>query len=182
MALAMRMATQRSGFGGFRRASWTCAGRKRSSWPDFPPDWGQRSAALRDARPPASFAARVGMAPTVASFGATCSFTASVWREFDRKKVCASDAGSLQSVAGIPLVREALMTSPVKPGHMELALEQARLAAGRGEVPVGAVVVTPDGRVVGTAGNRTRELSDPTAHHAEILAIREACRALQSER
>ena len=73
------------------------------------------------------------------------------------------------------------MTSPVKPGHMELALEQARLAAGRGEVPVGAVVVTPDGRVVGTAGNRTRELSDPTAH-AEILAIREARRALQSER
>ncbi len=73
------------------------------------------------------------------------------------------------------------MTPPVKPGHMELALEQARLAAARGEVPVGAVVVAPDGRVVGSAGNRTRELSDPTAH-AEILAIREACGALQSER
>jgi tRNA(adenine34) deaminase len=64
---------------------------------------------------------------------------------------------------------------------MELALSEARLAAARGEVPVGAVVVAPDGRVVATAGNRTRELSDPTAH-AEVLAIRDACRALESER
>jgi tRNA(Arg) A34 adenosine deaminase TadA len=73
------------------------------------------------------------------------------------------------------------MASPVKPGHMELALEQARLAAVRGEVPVGAVIVAPDGRVVAAAGNRTRERADPTAH-AEILAIREACGALGSER
>lgn len=65
--------------------------------------------------------------------------------------------------------------------HMALALDQARAAARRGEVPVGAVVVAPDGRVVAAAGNRTRELSDPTAH-AEILAIREACRAAGSER
>jgi cytidine deaminase len=64
---------------------------------------------------------------------------------------------------------------------MELALDEARLAAGRGEVPVGAVVVSPDGRAVAAAGNRTRELSDPTAH-AEILALREACRAAGSER
>jgi len=64
---------------------------------------------------------------------------------------------------------------------MELALAEARLAAGRGEVPVGAVIVSPEGRVVAAAGNRTRELSDPTAH-AEVLAIREACRALGSER
>lgn len=64
---------------------------------------------------------------------------------------------------------------------MQDALEEARAAAGRGEVPVGAVVVSPEGRVVGRAGNRTRELSDPTAH-AEILALRAACAAAGSER
>jgi tRNA(Arg) A34 adenosine deaminase TadA len=64
---------------------------------------------------------------------------------------------------------------------MDLALEQARLAAARGEVPVGAVIVSPDGRVVAVDGNRSRELSDPTAH-AELLVIREACRAARSER
>ncbi|TGN62059.1 nucleoside deaminase, partial [Paracoccus liaowanqingii] len=51
----------------------------------------------------------------------------------------------------------------------------------RGEVPVGAVVTDPQGRVVAAAGNRTREQNDPTAH-AEILAIRAACAALGSER
>lgn len=65
--------------------------------------------------------------------------------------------------------------------HMALALQEARDAANRGEVPVGAVVVAPDGRVVASAGNRTRELSDPTAH-AEILAIRQACALSGSER
>ncbi|MDA7428070.1 nucleoside deaminase [Primorskyibacter aestuariivivens] len=65
--------------------------------------------------------------------------------------------------------------------HMELALEEARAAAARGEVPVGAVIVAPSGEVVAQAGNRTRELSDPTAH-AEVLAIRAACAALGSER
>jgi len=64
---------------------------------------------------------------------------------------------------------------------MDAALSEARGAAARGEVPVGAVVVSPDGQVVARAGNRTRELSDPTAH-AEILAIRAACAALGSER
>lgn len=73
------------------------------------------------------------------------------------------------------------MTPPETPGHMELALAEARLAAGRGEVPVGAVIVSPEGHVVAAAGNRTRELCDPTAH-AEVLAIREVCRALGSER
>ncbi len=63
---------------------------------------------------------------------------------------------------------------------MEDALEQARAAGARGEVPVGAVVVR-DGAVVARAGNRTRELRDPTAH-AEVLAIRGACAALGSER
>lgn len=63
---------------------------------------------------------------------------------------------------------------------MGLALDEARAAAGRGEVPVGAVVVQGE-RVLARAGNRTRELADPTAH-AEMLAIREACRVLRSER
>jgi cytidine deaminase len=65
--------------------------------------------------------------------------------------------------------------------HMDAALEEARAAALRGEVPVGAVVVGPDGAVLARAGNRTRELADPTAH-AEMLAIREACARLGSER
>jgi len=65
--------------------------------------------------------------------------------------------------------------------HMEEALEEARAAATRGEVPVGAVLVGADGAVLARAGNRTRELADPTAH-AEILAIRAACEAVGSER
>ncbi|MCO8144208.1 nucleoside deaminase [Rhodovulum tesquicola] len=65
--------------------------------------------------------------------------------------------------------------------HMETALAEARAAAARGEVPVGAVVVSPQGVVVSAAGNRTIELRDPTAH-AEILAIRAACQTLGSER
>ncbi len=64
---------------------------------------------------------------------------------------------------------------------MEAALAEARAAAARGEVPVGAVVVDPAGREVARAGNRTRALSDPTAH-AEILALRAACAAAGSER
>jgi len=63
---------------------------------------------------------------------------------------------------------------------MGLALDEARAAAARGEVPVGAVVVQGE-RVLARAGNRTRELADPTAH-AEMLAIREACGVLGSER
>jgi cytidine deaminase len=65
--------------------------------------------------------------------------------------------------------------------HMDAALAQARDAAARDEVPVGAVIVAPDGSVVARAGNRTRELRDPTAH-AEILAIRAACATTGSER
>ncbi|MCA1335076.1 nucleoside deaminase [Pseudooceanicola marinus] len=73
------------------------------------------------------------------------------------------------------------VTQPPFTSHMDAALDEARAAAGRGEVPVGAVLVAPDGRVVARAGNRTRELSDPTAH-AEVLAIRAACAAAGSER
>jgi len=64
---------------------------------------------------------------------------------------------------------------------MERALEEAAAAGERGEVPVGAVVVGADGAVLSAAGNRIRELADPTAH-AEILAIRQASKALGSER
>ncbi|PTX54143.1 tRNA(Arg) A34 adenosine deaminase TadA [Litoreibacter ponti] len=65
--------------------------------------------------------------------------------------------------------------------HMSVALEEARAAAARGEVPVGAVVLSPEGAVLARAGNRTRELDDPSAH-AEMLAIRAACAALGAER
>lgn len=64
--------------------------------------------------------------------------------------------------------------------YMDIALTEANAAAARGEVPVGAVIVG-QGAVLARAGNRTRELNDPTAH-AEILAIRGACAALGQER
>lgn len=63
---------------------------------------------------------------------------------------------------------------------MALALDEARAAAERGEVPVGAVIVK-EGRVIAAAGNRPRALNDPSAH-AEMLAIRRACEALGDER
>lgn len=64
---------------------------------------------------------------------------------------------------------------------MARALEAARNAGARDEVPIGAVVVGPDGAVLAVAGNRTIADHDPTAH-AEILAIRHACEQLGSER
>lgn len=63
---------------------------------------------------------------------------------------------------------------------MDLALAEAKAAAKRGEVPVGAVLVK-DGVVLARAGNRTRERNDPTAH-AEILVIRQGCEVLEDER
>jgi len=63
---------------------------------------------------------------------------------------------------------------------IEIALSEARAAGLRGEVPVGAVVVLGD-RVVAREGNRVREQCDPTAH-AEVLALRAACRVAGSER
>ena len=73
------------------------------------------------------------------------------------------------------------MTSRPTQSQMLAALAEAEAAAARGEVPVGAVVVGADGSVLASAGNRTRELADPTAH-AEMLAIRQACAAQGSER
>ncbi len=55
--------------------------------------------------------------------------------------------------------------------YMPLALAEARAAAKRGEVPVGAVIVSPKGVILSQAGNETRRRADPTAH-AEMLAIR----------
>ncbi len=63
---------------------------------------------------------------------------------------------------------------------MDVALLEAESAAARGEVPVGAVVVCGD-RIIAQAGNRMRELTDPTAH-AEMLAIRAACAAIGTDR
>lgn len=73
------------------------------------------------------------------------------------------------------------MTSQGPVSHMARALAEAEAAGKRGEVPIGAVIVGPDGAVLAAAGNRPRELNDPTAH-AELLAIRSACAALGSER
>ncbi len=67
------------------------------------------------------------------------------------------------------------------PDFMEIALAEARAAATRGEVPVGAVLVGPDGQIWAQDGNRTEELHDPTAH-AEILVLRAAAARLGSPR
>lgn len=64
--------------------------------------------------------------------------------------------------------------------YMQAALDEARRAAERGEVPIGAVIVR-DGIILAADGNRTLELNDPTAH-AETLAIRAACATLGSQR
>ncbi|AKK19960.1 nucleoside deaminase [Candidatus Liberibacter africanus] len=66
-----------------------------------------------------------------------------------------------------------------KNAFMSFALEEARNAALRNEVPVGAVAVL-NNKIIGSAGNRNRELQDVTAH-AEILAIRIACQTLSQE-
>ncbi len=64
---------------------------------------------------------------------------------------------------------------------MDHALREARAAAERGEVPIGAVIVGPDGTLLAVAGNRTEADRDPTAH-AEMLAIRQAAAKLGSPR
>jgi len=64
---------------------------------------------------------------------------------------------------------------------MRLALEEARAAPAHGDVPVGAVVVGPDGALLGRGRNRREETTDPTAH-AELEAMRAAARGLGSWR
>ena len=65
--------------------------------------------------------------------------------------------------------------------YMQLAIEQAQAAAEQGEVPVGAVLVGPNGEVLASAQNQMRSQNDPTAH-AEMSVIREACAKLSQER
>ncbi|AEH22575.1 CMP/dCMP deaminase zinc-binding protein [Thermodesulfobacterium geofontis OPF15] len=60
---------------------------------------------------------------------------------------------------------------------MKEALVEAELAFKEEEVPVGAVIVSPEGKIIGKGRNQIIKLNDPTAH-AEILAIREACKNL----
>lgn len=67
---------------------------------------------------------------------------------------------------------------PIDP--MSVAFDEAHAAAARGEAPIGAALARA-GDVIARAGNRTRELADPTAH-AELLAIRQAAAALRAER
>jgi tRNA(adenine34) deaminase len=62
-----------------------------------------------------------------------------------------------------------------------LALEEAKSAAQRGEVPVGAVLLSADGSLLAKDGNRILELKDPTAH-AEMLVMREGAKAIANER
>ncbi|MGE0765136.1 MAG: nucleoside deaminase [Hyphomicrobiaceae bacterium] len=64
---------------------------------------------------------------------------------------------------------------------MQRALAEAEAAAARGEVPVGAVLIAADGSLLAADGNRSREMSDPTAH-AEMLVLRTACRAVGEQR
>jgi tRNA(adenine34) deaminase len=80
------------------------------------------------------------------------------------------------------MTREKLadVASPSK-RPMDLALVEAEAAGLLGEVPIGAVVVAASGEVLARASNRTLQLRDPTAH-AELLAIREACDKVGSER
>jgi tRNA(Arg) A34 adenosine deaminase TadA len=73
------------------------------------------------------------------------------------------------------------MTPERDQGHMRRALSEAEAAGQRGEVPIGAVVVGPEGALLVAGGTRTREFNAPPAH-AEILVIRAACAALGTER
>lgn len=73
------------------------------------------------------------------------------------------------------------MTGPNHDAAMQEALALARKAEEQGEVPVGAVVIAPDGRVIGRGYNRRETDNDPLAH-AEVMAIREATRELGSWR
>jgi tRNA(adenine34) deaminase len=78
------------------------------------------------------------------------------------------------------MLREELRDTDLTTEFMDIAISEARLAAVRGEVPVGAVLVH-NGKLLSKAGNRTLELNDPSAH-AEILALRAACEQLKSQR
>ena len=66
-----------------------------------------------------------------------------------------------------------------KDENMELAIDEAKKASQRNEIPVGAIIKEPSGKIIAIESNRTLELCDPTAH-AEINAIRKACKRLKN--
>ena len=70
-----------------------------------------------------------------------------------------------------------MLSSDDKQKYMQLAIAQAKEAEKQGEVPIGAVVVDPDGKIIGTGYNR-RELDEDATQHAEMIAIKEACKNL----
>lgn len=74
-----------------------------------------------------------------------------------------------------------MFSSEEKKAYMQAAFDQANLAKEQEEVPIGAVVVGPDGEIIGRGYNH-RELDQDAVAHAEILAIREACQKLGSWR
>ncbi len=71
--------------------------------------------------------------------------------------------------------------TPTQAGPMQVALREARAAGARGEVPVGAVVLAPDGRMLASAGNEVEQRRDASAH-AELLALRAAATVLNQTR
>ena len=74
------------------------------------------------------------------------------------------------------------MTSDTDYTYMQAALKEAFAAQELDEVPIGAVIVDDEtGKIIARAGNRTRTMNDPTAH-AEILAIRDACKVKGAQR
>ena len=74
-----------------------------------------------------------------------------------------------------------MLTKEQKEKYMHLAFEQAKKAEEQGEVPIGAIVVDKDGNVIGEGYNR-RELDEDATQHAEMIAIRQACKKLNSWR
>jgi tRNA(Arg) A34 adenosine deaminase TadA len=74
-----------------------------------------------------------------------------------------------------------MQIDPIQTAGMDQALAEAHAAAARGEIPVGAVVLGPNGAIIAAAGNQTEADNDPTAH-AEILALRAAAALMNSPR
>lgn len=70
-----------------------------------------------------------------------------------------------------------MLSSDDKKKYMELAIDEAKKAESQNEVPIGAIIVDPDGKIIGKGYNR-RELDQDSTQHAEMIAIREACKNL----
>ena len=64
---------------------------------------------------------------------------------------------------------------------MKIAIEEAKIARKQGEIPVGAVIINSEKKIISRGRNMNRQLNDPTAH-AEIIALRRACSLLGSNR